>query len=147
MMLLFLPVRALAQEADGILMEETQRLLEEMDLSSIQEQAPELDVQSILRSAAQGGGEVDGEALWQAVRGMALGSVRELVPRMLRIVGVSVLCAGLLQATATCSPVTCRAAADASAPPILPAPIKPASYFIMVLPPQRICPSPRIIYL
>ena len=57
------------------------------------------------------------------------------------------LCAGLLQATATCSPVTCRAAADASAPPILPAPIKPASYFIMVLPPQRICPSPRIIYL
>ena len=97
MMLLFLPVRALAQEADGILMEETQRLLEEMDLSSIQEQAPELDVQSILRSAAQGGGEVDGEALWQAVRGMALGSVRELVPRMLRIVGVSVLCAGLLQ--------------------------------------------------
>ena len=72
MMLLLLPVRALAQEADGILLEETQRLLEEMDLSSIQEQAPELDVQSILRSAAQGGGEVDGEALWQAVRSMAL---------------------------------------------------------------------------
>ena len=96
-LLLFLPVRALAQETDGVLMEETQRLLEEMDLSSIQEQAPELDVQSILRSAAQGGEEVDGEALWQAVRGMALGSVRELVPRMLRIVGVSVLCAGLLQ--------------------------------------------------
>ena len=97
MLLLFLPVRCMAQEMDGMLAEETQRLLEKMDLSTIQEQAPELDVQSILRSAAQGGGEVDGEALWQAVRSMALGSVRELAPRMLRILGVSVLCAGLLQ--------------------------------------------------
>ena len=57
------------------------------------------------------------------------------------------LCAGLLQATATRSPVTCLAAAVASAPPILPAPMKPASNFFIVFPPQRICPSPRMIYL
>lgn len=97
MLLLFAPVRTMAQEESGTLQEETQRLLDEMDLSSIQEQVPELDVEQILRSAAQGSGALDGEALWRAVRGMALGSVRELAPRMLRIVGVSVLCAGLLQ--------------------------------------------------
>ena len=57
------------------------------------------------------------------------------------------LCAGVLHETATRSPVTCRAAAAASAPPIFPAPRNPASYLLMVFPPQRICPSPRMIYL
>ena len=96
-LLILVPNAAFAQPEIGFFQQETQRLIEEMDLSGIQEELPELDIGGILREAAQGGGAVDGQVLWQAVRGAVLGSVRELVPLMLRIIGVSVLCAGLLQ--------------------------------------------------
>lgn len=98
--LIFAPDVAFAQAESGLFQQETQRLIEEMDLSGIQQELPELDVGGILRKAAQGGGVVDGQVLWQAVRGAVLGSVRELVPLMLRIIGVSVLCAGLLETLA-----------------------------------------------
>ena len=56
-------------------------------------------------------------------------------------------CSGVEQDTATRSPPTAFTAAWARAPPMLPAPMKPDSYFAIGVPPYRVCPLPRTMYL
>ncbi len=89
-----------AQAQEGIqqvISEETARLIERMDLTEIVEQAPEMDVVRILKDAVQGDFSIDGEGLTQAVRRTLVGKASGLIPRMVRILGITVLCAALLR--------------------------------------------------
>ncbi|MGI5884899.1 MAG: stage III sporulation protein AE [Candidatus Spyradocola sp.] len=95
---------ARAEEETGLgelLRQETERLLGEMDLTSVQEAAPELDVAALLESAAQGAPDLSAEALLAAAGGILAGSLRSLAPRLLRIVGLAALSAGLLRLRAS----------------------------------------------
>lgn len=99
LLLLALPAARAQEESSlaGLLREETERLLGEMDLAPLQEAAPELDVASLLESASQGGAALPvGEILSAAGEALA-GNLRSLAPRMVRLVGLAVLSAALLR--------------------------------------------------
>ena len=99
LLLLALPAARAQEESGlaGLLREETERLLGEMDLAPLQEAAPELDVASLLESASQGGAALPvGEILSAAGEALA-GNLRSLAPRMVRLVGLAVLSAALLR--------------------------------------------------
>ena len=83
LLLLALPAARAQEESGlaGLLREETERLLGEMDLAPLQEAAPELDVASLLESASQGGAALPiGEILSAAGEALA-GNLRSLAPR------------------------------------------------------------------
>lgn len=98
--LVLMTVGVQAQQ-DGALSEiiagETQRLIESMDLSGIQRQVPQLDAARLLRDAAGGDFSIDGGSLSSAIRSTIAGQVTVLAPRMVRIIGIAVLCAALLK--------------------------------------------------
>lgn len=99
LLLLALPAARAQEESSlaGLLREETERLLGEMDLAPLKEAAPELDVASLLESASQGGAALPvGEILSAAGEALA-GNLRSLAPRMVRLVGLAVLSAALLR--------------------------------------------------
>ncbi len=99
LLLLALPAARAQEESGlaGLLREETERLLGEMDLAPLQEAAPELDVASLLESASQGSAALPvGEILSAAGEALA-GNLRSLAPRMVRLVGLAVLSAALLR--------------------------------------------------
>ena len=96
---LLLAVPALAQEEakEGfdLISEETEKLMESMDLTQIEQTLPEVNVRQWLSEAAKGERGWDAQALWATVRQSALSHTEGLYREMLRILGISVLCAAL----------------------------------------------------
>ena len=99
LLLLALPAARAQEESGlaGLLREETERLLGEMDLAPLQEAAPELDVASLLESASQGGAALPVGEILSAAGEALVGNLRSLAPRMVRLVGLAVLSAALLR--------------------------------------------------
>lgn len=99
LLLLVLPTAQAQEESGlaGLLREETERLLSEMDLAPLQKAVPGLDVASLLESAAQGGAALPAGELLSAAGAALAGNLRSLAPRMVRVVGLAVLSAGLLR--------------------------------------------------
>ena len=96
---LLLAVPALAQEEakEGfdLISEETEKLIESMDLTQIEQTLPEVNIRQWLSEAAKGESGWDAQALWATVRQSALSHTEGLYREMLRILGISVLCAAL----------------------------------------------------
>lgn len=99
LLLALLAPSCLAAESglESMISEETQRLLESMDITEIESLVPELDVASLLERAAAGENALDGLELSQALREALTAGWKQLAPGMLRIAGITVLCAGLLR--------------------------------------------------
>ena len=99
LLLLALPAARAQEESGlaGLLREETERLLGEMDLAPLQEAAPELDVASLLESASQGSAALPVGEILSAAGEALVGNLRSLAPRMVRLVGLAVLSAALLR--------------------------------------------------
>lgn len=92
-----LPINA--QEADPIQKEIT-RLLDSMEITGLQELAPETDLKEIMRSSAEGESPFEPYALLERVADTAKASFAAALPDLMRITGIGILSAGLLNLSA-----------------------------------------------
>ena len=97
--------------------DETERLLESVDISSLQEKTPDVDLHSVLLKAAGGEGTYDPLNIVEKIMKMVKSTMSATLPMMMRIVGIGILSAGISRTFAEhktakiCDLISCMCAA------------------------------------